>query len=545
MTTSSPTPDIGLWRRTVIPVLLLAGLLSWLVVEALPVQAASEEGDWESPLPAAELLPREEAGQESWVAGVSDVPEGEPLSVEIELTALALLRDSTGLRGSASLGVTSRRAGALADFELRFLAGPAAGRELPCEGHTELSSLPSGWHLIEFVCGGLRTQRLLRLRAKSSHELDLAWVTSGRVHGTVFGQDGSPLEGAELAIGESRTKSDAKGRFELTGLVPGADQPLVLRAKGHAAQFERVHVSSPQQRSPELRFVLDRGRTIRGVVHLPAAELREARLVALPVGEPGLRTPWFDTSSFAGIEIDERGQFVLEHAPVAAFELGLAHPRYVLREPALVASDAPRVVHVQPEPGSILSGVVRDEDGRPIPGALVRVSEGRRGFPAWGPSRLDRSEALPLPPALFGMGCTLARTDAQGRYRVGLPWKSSEVEVGADGYLASRERFTGRRGAKRDFDLAPDMAAKGAHRLLLLFDSELGRPLELSLRDDGERPGRSITHDPAQPFVLPLAQAARLRVRVRVPESGAGPQYHELAVLGTRRLRVELGPAAR
>ncbi|PIE23922.1 MAG: hypothetical protein CSA62_05890 [Planctomycetota bacterium] len=545
MISSPPPPALGLWRRSLLPVLLLLGLLLWLLVEALPVQAAIEEGAWQSPLPTAELLPRDEEREDSWLAGVSELPEGKPLSVEIEVKALALLRNGEGLGGSASLAITSRSAGAGAGFELRFLAGPAAGHSLICEGQAELPSLPSGWHLIELACGGLRTQRLLRLQAKAPQELNLVWVSSGRVHGTVFGQDGMPLTGAEITLGEHRTRSDAKGRFAMSGLVPGGDQPLILKAKGHAAQFERVHVSSPQERSPELRFVLDRGRTVRGVVHLPTAELREARLVALPLGEPGLRTPWFDPSSFAAISLDERGQFVLEHAPAVAFELGLAHPRFVLREPVLVDRDAPRVVHVQPERGSLLSGVVHDEEGRPIAGALVRVSEGRRGFPAWGPSLLRRSQALPLPEALFGMGCVLARTDAEGRYCVGLPWKSSEVEVGAEGFLSSRERFTGRRGTKRNFELAQDMEAKGAHRLLLLFDPDLGRPLDLSLHRDGDGLGRSVRHDPAQPFVLPLAKAARLQVRVRVPESGAGPQCHELAVLGTRRLHLELGAAAR
>jgi hypothetical protein len=537
---SPPNAASSSWRRAIVPLALLAGLLVYFAANAGSAVAAEERGDWESPLPASALVQPE--GEERFLARAETRLDGEPLELEVELSALALLEAETGFEGDGPghLLLTSRQGQGLLPCRGRFVAGPAAGREFGSEGRCELRGLPKGTHLLELRAGGLRTERLIRVRDQREEQLRIVWVQSGVLRGRVFGFDGQPLAKATVELASASAQTAADGSFELRGLVPGPGQPLKLRAPGHAVQFESVHVPKPDEAPRELRFVLPAGRTIHGVVHLPANELADARLAALPIGSGAARTPWFWERMLSDIELDARGQFRIEHAPLGSFELGLAHPRYVLREPVIVQeTHQQRSLHVLPERCHVLRGVVRDEDGKALPGASIAVREGRRAFPAWGPARIAQQRELPLPASVAAMGLAFARSDAQGQYAVGLPWTSSFVEVAAAGHTANHERVTARRDIRRDFELEASNKMAGEHRLVLLFDEALGRPLAIRVLDGEVIVAETQRHDPAAPFVIPLQQAARMRVALH-SVAAESVELHEVPVMGTRSLRVAL-----
>ncbi|HHI79605.1 MAG TPA: carboxypeptidase regulatory-like domain-containing protein, partial [Planctomycetes bacterium] len=246
------------------------GYESWIVFAAGP----SDEGIEVPPLVATLEAPDEGASLEVDAEPLA----GPPRNLEISVRTLAALLPGQG-RGPGRLTVFSHIGSQGAAFRLRFVAGPAEGRSLDSSAfknpsRAEISGLPLGRHLlrIENPATARSTLRALNLRRGDLPRIDIDWARLSDLSGRVFDDEGLPIRGAQVQLGDHRTRSDASGRFQLSGLPAGPGQPLILAAPGHASRFELLSLRPGKIRG--LRFPLLPGYSLRGRVHLSPATLR-------------------------------------------------------------------------------------------------------------------------------------------------------------------------------------------------------------------------------------------------------------------------------
>ncbi|MGE3351737.1 MAG: hypothetical protein AB7O84_08360, partial [Planctomycetota bacterium] len=250
--------------------------------------------------------------------------------------------------------------------------------------------------------------------------------------GLVVTDDGAPIAGAQVSLAAEvalpgrdqiasraivpRTETDAQGAFRLddVGWVPGA--ALHVQAAGYAAVLRPV----PEGGDPVMRVVLtrddDRVTLIRGRVVL------------------GDGSPAADAMVSTGVmaqSTDADGFFVIDFEPWLRYRVDETAPTVVTAvKPGLLPalrtlpsvqqareSGWPRdlVLRLDGAPGSI-AGVVVDQDGEPVPDALVEPADmtpfgivSMPGMPAFrgSPRTLEQMA-----------GTAEAQTDAHGRFRI-------------------------------------------------------------------------------------------------------------------------------
>ncbi len=463
---------------------------------------------------------------------------GKPRAVELLLEPRAVLVSPKRVLGPESLRLESRQGGRAAVSKIRFLAGRAAGRIDTCKGLTELTGLPAGAHLFEARGpGGRSAVRLVRL--PRARPLVLEWSTSANVHGTVFGPDGQPLAGAEVVVGDRLTHTDAAGRFASAGQLGGEGLPLRIAASGAASLLAVVAASS----EPSLRYVLGESFSVRGVLQVPPASRRQARVAVIPVGV-ATAFPFYWPGKYSDVVVDSRGRFRITGLPRSIpVALGVVHSTYVLEQPARLTPPASRRhgrftrAYLAPRSCVPLRGRVLNETGQAMPAAsLLGQRSGGRG--TWGAGLfVGRAGAL-LPGFVAAFGGTMVRTSSAGRYELGLCARRTEVVVEAAGCLGRRLVLPRpRRPMLRDFTLEPatDRGVVEPARIVVHFQvsGSKMRPLRVQIRWSGTARDEAFLHDPRQPLELPaLGNPGIIRVGLRVPGERAKPRMHELRVLG-------------
>ena len=203
----------------------------------------------------------------------------------------------------------------------------------------------------------------------------------------------SPSVGASRAAGElapekvRHTVTGRDGRARLEALPPGP-WTLTIHARGFVTRSLRRVSSGP------LAVRLDKGGVVTGRVvssdggrPISGAKVAAASDVPLPPG-------WPEEATRNVALTDAQGRFRLEGIGPSPLILSARAPgRAIGRRPEVKAGDRVEIVLF---PGSTLRGAVRDDDGRPVSGALVRAEADR----FWG---------VHPPPE---------RTDAQGRFEM-------------------------------------------------------------------------------------------------------------------------------
>lgn len=286
---------------------------------------------------------------------------------------------------------------------------------------------------------GLRTERTTveasataRLTATATIDLPAGGETQqvrlelaegGKVTGIVTTADGVPLAGAHAAhcpsdnipllgdlaaqlgaeqmasIAESGVRTDAEGRFELTGLADEGAFLVVAAHPDHApGQTKGVRMGDRDVRVALKPLGGVRGRVVAAEDQkaLPAFTVTLLRTSFLV-----LRTP-----------VQQR---VFDAVPDGAFELGRIPPGdYTLQVTAEGRSEAQQAVAIgagitdagplELSCAAVIAGAVRDEQGLPVRGALVRRRQGAMG---------DNPML-----AMFAGGSPGAYTDGEGRFRL-------------------------------------------------------------------------------------------------------------------------------
>lgn len=301
-------------------------------------------------------------------------------------------------------------------------------------------TLPAGrWELVTTATTGLEPPRTIRVVV----HVDTAG-TCGGVDGYVTDRDGEPVEGAEVWLerttdgwdGESdrrlaMDRTDSDGYYAIVGSYDGeyllffSDGPPTAQtweqsqAEGYVDLFDQYHSTqalsndsaSPSRATP---------------VHVggPLARTDQALSRASSV-----HVYAYDGASgraLEGIAVSEYGWGAVTRADGWAFHTGRwsyggcrsyfdtarVYVEMAGYDPRRPAESSVRMVR-----GSSVTGTVRDERGRPVPGAMVHLSRER----SWDPAAPDTDWGGGTG-CYSGLGTSESRqavTDANGRYRIG------------------------------------------------------------------------------------------------------------------------------
>lgn len=295
-------------------------------------------------------------------------------------------------------------------------------------------------------------------RVPASETPTLTVHAAGRVGGIVLGADGTPADGAEVSIvgsgiwPERIVHAGVDGRFSIEGVPPGVYE--VGASQGSARAEPRGGLRIEAGARVVLSFSLREGASLTGVVVDSAS--------GAPVDGARVRV------STALLSLDTRaattdgsGRFVLTGFPPGEeLHVEASADGYVS---SIASACVPGVAcTVRLEAASSVSGVVLDEDARPIANASIEiVGEGSYGHPVrlrsgegslvgGVPGRLAvTAEVPPIPihpgetthvvSTLGSSEGSAVRTNARGEFRVeGVPPGNLEVVARADGYAAGR-----------------------------------------------------------------------------------------------------------
>jgi hypothetical protein len=275
---------------------------------------------------------------------------------------------------------------------------------------------------------------------------------------------GSPVESSDHSTnkrGEVRLKNQAPGEHKFRTQEQGAEI-------GEGDEREQAWQDVQVLDGKEARVTLEVAAraTLEGVITQAGAPLDRATVSLLKpeAGESeeiviefqaqlGRYTPdGFDSTD----RTDRKGSYKLEDVPAGKYRLGVSHPDRAL----------PHVVQVDVHNGenhldidlpiTAIEGRVTDSDGRPLPGARVRVS------PAPKEGTGDEIESgRDAMSEYFGGGEGGVKTDADGRYRVvGVPAdKAVVVRASEAEHVAGKSKevtlATGEVRERVDLQLAP------------------------------------------------------------------------------------------
>jgi protocatechuate 3,4-dioxygenase beta subunit len=322
----------------------------------------------------------------------------------------------------------------------------------------------------------------------------------------------------------ARTATNAKGRFRVRGIPPGAVATVVVRAKGHAEPRVGVRAVEGAVRPSPLEIRLQPGSLVRGSVRDPAGQpFAGAAVFVVPASEPELLadprqvfvTPDRTRSVRALTAVtDADGTYVIEGLPLdrdlrVAAE-GDPHARSAWAGPLTGDAEHRELqADLKLRRHAVLILRVQDAEGAPIAGAHVAFD---------GPT-------LAPPPRLAGMG----RLEFNGM------WPGEHgVRVTRDGYRQVHRTVVLVEGSVHEFEivLEPGVALAG-----VVLD-EKGRPLpavriEAVCREPeppGERhevPAASTTTDAEGRFVLGGLRKGRHEIAV----SGANMELAEPLVV--------------
>ncbi|WP_164010971.1 MSCRAMM family protein [Pyxidicoccus trucidator] len=301
--------------------------------------------------------------------------------------------------------------------------------------------------------------------------VDLTLKRAASITGRVTDTEGRPLPGIQLAFGHplpheredgisysispERTWTDAEGRFVLDAAKPGN---YLLEAPDAPFLKASLLVRAP---SRDVHLTLEPGASVEGTVVDANGLLLEGFFVDLQDPEGGEVL-----SLRRGQRTDTKGHFLLRGVPPGRYVLLATREqpsatRRVWRVVELSAG-ARMQVELRLEPERTLSGIVVDEAGQPVAGAIVRARPPQRGGPVW---KRDGFRSYHGPPPGLPTG-------ESGRFLLhGLTEATYDVSAGKAGLTLSPGRSTG--GAAGEDDMLRVGADTAEVRLVLTRDAHV------------------------------------------------------------------------
>lgn len=242
--------------------------------------------------------------------------------------------------------------------------------------------------------------------AQASHRLVL---TPGRTGvGRVVDRAGNPVSGARVQSLSStsfedaeslltapetlvETTTDAQGRFGLPELPPGKVD-LYVTAAGYAPTWVRVAGVPETQESADMgTVVLDAGASIAGrVVGSRREPLAGCEVHFIPVGPATVFQAQAPKDAGSAVQVTGKmGEFTISDLRLdEAIHLRAQCNGFAPGTLEVTPETAGAPVIITLKPAARIAGTLRDQDGKPVPGALVFASHPAEGSPQ-GKTRLQ------------------------------------------------------------------------------------------------------------------------------------------------------------
>ncbi|MET0283226.1 MAG: carboxypeptidase regulatory-like domain-containing protein [Polyangiales bacterium] len=353
-----------------------------------------------------------------------------------------------GLRGPRALAgvVQDDRDQPLVEALVRVSSPEYAGEQREAKtdasGHFRFPDLPAAVLRVEVTRAG-HEARELTLSARDDAALTFVLARQGELRIALRDAPGNPVDDAEVVITgpglwpAQAARADARGEVLFVGLAAG-DYNVRARRAGRVALGQGPTAIVPGQRT-EAELTLSDGPSLRGSVvdaqsNKPLANAR----VSVQDLTPGLDALTVST--------DAQGQFSASGLWPGASRIDVQRDGYAPmgRELELPAR-APLLIAL--EGAASLSGLVVDEEGKPLAGAQISVSTGEGlpidlAEPREGELGVTRGPVPQVPRGTspeFALGTFATESDAKGAFRIArLAPQSLVLHVLRPGYLSER-----------------------------------------------------------------------------------------------------------
>ena len=196
----------------------------------------------------------------------------------------------------------------------------------------------------------------------------------GAIVGEVRDERGGPVAEVRVSVEagpiEAAVVTDADGRFRLAGLRPDAYAVWLFPPPGFVRPGQRT-VRVEQGAEVRASYRLLRAARITGVLEdEEGVPIADAVIVARRAREGAPLPGDWDSQADVETRSDRAGAFALEHAAAGAWRLTVEAEGFV---PATFEAQAPEELAVTLVRGGALDVEIVDEDGAPVPGALLTV----------------------------------------------------------------------------------------------------------------------------------------------------------------------------
>jgi thiol-disulfide isomerase/thioredoxin len=314
--------------------------------------------------------------------GAQDIPESYTLKLQPGLSVGGVVRDETGKRVSGAkvnltfmlnapdkpggMGVAYGFAETDKDGKWIFKGAP----------HDPTSTEVYARHP-DYFSGNVRPDHVdFDVLRKNAHVIQLRRGVA--VTGTVLDPAGRPVANARIQVKSVMPgKTDDKGQFRVTGIVPGKAKLLVL-ADNFAVQLIEVEAA---ESSKPVEVRLEPGHVLRG---------RVVDTKGRPMPNTYVSVQKWRTENFiAGFKTDTDGRFDWKSAPVDEVTLTISGVDLMRRDPIIAKADGLEITITVPSHLSMRGKVVDDGTGKPVDRFIVHLSadQGRTGWEMDRPGR--------------------------------------------------------------------------------------------------------------------------------------------------------------
>ncbi len=360
------------------------------------------------------------------------------LDAEHATQRVALPRQASGMQQPVTLSVPSsvsgnvRRAGVPVPGAYVHLA-PESGSTAWCTtgptGEFTLPGVPPGDHLLFVTHGQVSEASPFAVVVPAGTDVEnvvLELPAARRIEGTVVDRDGHPVAAVLVSVAGRpgvAFPTDSTGAFSL-GAPEGE---VTLMAREPRLQLERSVVAPPGQQRVQIILPLPpHGQVTARVVGLPGRRPVPGGLVRIETRADASEAESTDVQWVAM----PGGSLRLDRFPAGRARLRVSCAGYVpfVTDLRVAAGETVDVGECALEPGAMVRGVVRDDAGRPVPGA--RILAGDELDLAAIDEVLGEGRLGPIVDARFG-----GRADLRGRFELrGITSQSRTVVVQAQGF---------------------------------------------------------------------------------------------------------------
>ncbi len=401
-------------------------------------------------------------------------------------------------------------------FDHSFDEPEAPGAEIPRfitdeQGKARVTGVDAGWSMVvaeaQGYAEGNSPVMLNQLGFNSSEVARAVTITLTRgfaVTGKVVDDKGAPVAGASVVCRtdrwQDRTSSDARGEFRFKAVAPGSYS--FAANDGEHARGETASVLVGEGALGGVVITMAAGGSVRGtVVTRDGAEVpyAEVRLVLANEGIYAQKV----IDSIRRVVSDARGHFELRGLPRERLQLSAEGEVATspIVETSLVEVARRDDVRLVLAVDGVISGVVVDEKGEPVPEVLVQSSPEVGAGATRGPIGLSGDRAATLSD---GSGAFTLRGLAEGGHQV---WAARNEDHSPDGM---RRRDTVARTGDRDVRLL--LATPGRIVGRLLLDGKPPASASVLVTGKGGVPAR------AGAFVVGDLEPGTYELRVRGPD---------------------------